>query len=65
MFAAALCTGVAMVGLSVHGLMGIDTELAHQAVAARQQQMLEYHSVHYPRHHHGGCDAAAPASKRI
>jgi hypothetical protein len=54
-----------MVGLSVHELMGIDTELAHQAMAVRQQQSVEYRAVHYMHHHHGGCDAAAPASKRI
>jgi hypothetical protein len=63
-FVAALCTGVAMVGLSVHGLLGIDSELAQSAMAVRQQQGVEYRSVHLvPRH--GDCDRAAPASKRI
>jgi hypothetical protein len=60
-FAAALCTGVAMVGLSVHGLLGIDSELAQTAVAVRQQQPVEYHSVHV-LHYGGDCDRA-PASK--
>jgi hypothetical protein len=60
-FAAALCTGVAMVGLSVHGLLGIDSELAQSAVTARQQQPV-YHSVHL-RLHQGGCDRGAPAPK--
>jgi len=65
-FAAALCTGVAMVGLSVHGLLGIDTELAQSAMAARQQQGVEYRSVHVVKHH-GDCarPTSAPASKRI
>jgi hypothetical protein len=59
-FAAALCTGVAMVGLSVHGLLGIDSELAQSAVAARQAQPVNY-SVHVL--HHGGDCNRAPASK--
>jgi hypothetical protein len=64
-FVAALCAGVAMVGLSVHGLVGIDSELAQSAMAARQAQGVEYRQVHMVRHH-GDCDRpAAPASKRI
>ena len=35
-----------MVGLSVHGLMGMDTDLQRSAFAARQQQIGEYSSVH-------------------
>jgi hypothetical protein len=50
-----------MVGLSVHGLLGIDSELAQSAVSARQQQPVEYRSVHV-LHHGGGCDRA-PAAK--
>jgi hypothetical protein len=61
-FVAALCAGVTMVGLSVHGLLGIDSELAQSAMAARQQQPVSYHTVHYV--HRGDCHAA-PASKRI
>jgi hypothetical protein len=53
-----------MVGLSVHGLLGIDSELAQSAMAARQQEPVTYHSVQYTHHHHGDC-GAAPASKRI
>jgi hypothetical protein len=34
-----------MVGLSVHGLLGIDAQLAQSAVAARQQQPATYHIV--------------------
>jgi hypothetical protein len=48
-----------MVGLSVHGLLGIDSELAQSAMAARQSQ-VQYHSVHVLRH--GDCDHA-PADK--
>jgi hypothetical protein len=60
-FAVALCTGVAMVGLSVHGLLGIDAELARSAVAAQHQQQIEYHSVHVV-HRAGDCNRA-PAAK--
>ena len=35
-FAAALCAGVAMVGASVHGLLGVDAELERSALAAQQ-----------------------------
>ena len=60
-FAVALCTGVAMVGLSVHGLLGIDAQLARSAVAAQHQQQIEYHSVHVL--HRGGDCNRAPATK--
>ena len=40
-FAAALCAGVAMVGASVHGLMGVDAELQRSAFAANQHRILE------------------------
>jgi hypothetical protein len=42
-FVAALCAGVAMVGASVHGLLGVDAELERSAVAA--QQTFQEHSV--------------------
>jgi hypothetical protein len=58
-FAAALCTGVAMVGLSVHGLLGIDAELQQSAVAAHQQHTVQ--SV--PVVHHGGDCNRPPAQK--
>ena len=35
-FAVALCTGVAMVGASVHGLLGVDAELQRSVLAAQQ-----------------------------
>jgi hypothetical protein len=42
-FAASLCAGVAMVGASVHGLLGVDAELQRSALAA--QQTIEHHTV--------------------
>jgi hypothetical protein len=60
-FAVALCTGVAMVGLSVHGLLGIDAQLAKSAVAA-QQQRIEYHSVRV-LHRGGDCNRAPGTTK--
>jgi hypothetical protein len=54
-FVAALCAGVAMVGLSVHGLVGIDGELQQSAFAARQTHTVDYQSVHVS-HRYGGCD---------
>ena len=35
-FAVALCSGVAMVGVSVHGLLGVDAELQRTVLAAQQ-----------------------------
>ena len=40
-FAAALCAGVAMVGASVNGLMGVDAELQRSAYVANQHRILE------------------------
>jgi hypothetical protein len=45
-FVAALCAGVAMVGLSVHGLLGVDSELQRSAFAAQQQQQRVIDSMH-------------------
>ena len=42
-FAAALCAGVAMVGASIHGLVGVDAELERSALAA-QERTNEGHS---------------------
>ena len=44
-FAAALCAGVAMVGASVNGMLGVDAELQRSAVAAEQVRTFE-HVVH-------------------
>ena len=58
MFAAALCTGVAMVGLSVHGLMGIDSELAQSAFAAREAHYVDYQSANEQQRDTGDCHPA-------
>jgi hypothetical protein len=41
-FAAALCTGVAMLGTAVHGLVGVDAELQRSAFAANEDRTFEY-----------------------
>jgi hypothetical protein len=51
-----------MVGLSVHGLLGVDNELQRSAYAAQEQQrVIESMHVSYPRS--GDCphQGAAPA----
>lgn len=35
-FAVTLCSGVAMVGAAVHGLVGVDSELQRSVLAAEQ-----------------------------
>jgi len=57
-FTAALCTGVAMVGVSVHGLVGVDAELQRSAVAARQLDRPALVS------HTRDCPAPPPRSKQ-
>jgi hypothetical protein len=50
-----------MLGISVHGLLGIDQDLQRSAFAAQQQlHDVEYHSVRV-LHHRGDCDGAAPS----
>ena len=44
-FAVALCTGVAMVGTSVHGLVGVDAELQRSVLAAHQTIKEDQHSL--------------------
>jgi hypothetical protein len=44
-FAVALCSGVAMVGASIHGLLGVDTELQRSVLAAQQTIEREPDSV--------------------
>jgi hypothetical protein len=44
-FAVALCSGVAMVGASVHGLLGVDAELQRSALAAQRTIIEKDHSV--------------------
>jgi hypothetical protein len=55
-----------MLGISVHGLLGVDADLQRSAFAARvvqQQNTVEYQSVR-ALHHHGDCDQAPPARSR-
>jgi hypothetical protein len=52
-FAVALCTGVAMVGASVHGLLGVDAELQRSVLAAQQTIQEDQHSVRVM--HRGDC----------
>ena len=61
-FVGALCTGVAMLGISVHGLLGIDADLQRSAYAARavQSHTVEYHSVRALHPNGGDCDNFAP-----
>jgi hypothetical protein len=61
-FVGALCTGVAMLGISVHGLLGVDADLQRSAYAARvvqQHNLVEYHSAR-ALPHHGDCNQYAP-----
>ena len=44
-FAVALCSGVAMVGASIHGLLGVDTELQRSVLAAQQTNEREPREV--------------------
>jgi hypothetical protein len=50
-----------MLGISVHGLLGVDADLQRSAFAAHQQQKQEvrYHSVRV-LHDRGDCDGALP-----
>jgi hypothetical protein len=43
-----------MVGLSVHGLLGVDAELQRSAFAAQQQQQQQVDQYHV-LYHHGDC----------
>ena len=67
-FAAALCAGVAMVGASVHGLLGVDAELQRSALAA-QHQTIEQHTVRVdaPRPDSSDCPGGAqkPSSSHL
>ena len=47
MFAAALCAGVAMVGGSVHGMMGVDAELKRSAAVAAELERPALVSNHW------------------
>jgi hypothetical protein len=63
-FAAALCAGVALVGASVNGLMGVDAELQRSAIAADQHRIIEREAAfaRYKerRDHDRDCPGRAP-----
>ena len=62
--AVALCSGVAMVGVSINGLLGVDAELQRSALAA-QQNYGEQHSVRVILRDGGrDCGPPPPASHR-
>ena len=44
-FAVALCSGVAMVGVSVHGMLGVDTELQRSVLAAEQTFERQHQTI--------------------
>lgn len=58
-FAAAVGVGLSMVGISIHGLVGVDAEL-QRSVTAAQRQVIEERvlPVSSPR---PGWDCSAPA----
>ena len=63
-FVATLCAGVAMVGASVHGMLGIDAELQRSAVAAKERTTHTVHAFAAWRDRDWDCPAPAPRSKQ-
>jgi hypothetical protein len=63
-FAATLCTGVAMVGASVHGLVGVDAELQRSTLAAQHETFKQKKVGTFARYQHDGDCDAAPQSVR-
>ena len=59
-FAVALCSGVAMVGASIYGLLGVDAELQRSVLAA-QQNTIEQHSARVIDRH----DCTPPSRQRV
>jgi hypothetical protein len=55
LFAAALCAGIAMVGASVHGLLGVDAELERSALAAQHQTFDKHRSLRVSFERDGDC----------
>ena len=56
-FAGALCAGVAMVGASVHGLMGVDSELQRSTLAAQERKVDSIRVSSPLGGRHGDCRA--------
>lgn len=61
-FAVALCSGVAMVGASIHGLLGVDTELQRSVLAAEQTIERQHPTIRVIDR--GDC-APPPHSRRV
>ena len=57
-FVAALCAGVAMIGASVQGLLGVDAELQRSALAADKQRTFQH--VKYRTFDHDSMRVRAP-----
>jgi hypothetical protein len=60
-FVASLCAGVAMIGVSVHGVLGVDAQLERSAFATQQRTIEEIDSVRV-LHGTGGRECPAPAA---
>jgi hypothetical protein len=62
-FAAALCTGVAMVGVAVQGMLGVDAELQQRSALAAQYRTPDDTSVPVsaPYKQDWDCPGAPPA----
>jgi hypothetical protein len=63
-FVATLCAGVAMVGASVHGMLGVDAELQRSAVAAKERPTHTFRVSAPVRDRNGDCLPAPPWSKQ-
>jgi hypothetical protein len=64
-FAATLCAGVGMVGVSVLGLVGVDGELQRSAVAAKQQPTIDSIRVSATTRDRGDCPGGPPARNKV
>jgi hypothetical protein len=64
-FVASLCAGVAMIGVSVHGLVGVDAQLERSAFVAQQRTIEEIHSVRVSDRSGGGNCPAPTAAPRV
>jgi hypothetical protein len=52
-----------MLGVSVHGLLGVDADLQRSAFAAQRQQTYQTIRVAEPRH--GDCPRAVPPADQL
>ena len=63
-FAAALCTGAAMVGTAIYGLVGVDQELQRSAVAA-QERVIREHDLRVVQPRGNDCPLAPRSKQRV